>query len=48
MDEAKLPILATKSVAYDTGEILDAITGLVEKSLIATRIDETQAHSIVR
>jgi predicted ATPase/DNA-binding winged helix-turn-helix (wHTH) protein len=26
-----------------TGEILDAIAGLVEKSLIATRIDETQA-----
>jgi predicted ATPase len=28
----------------DTGEIFDAIAGLVEKSLIATRIDETQAH----
>jgi predicted ATPase/DNA-binding winged helix-turn-helix (wHTH) protein len=27
-----------------TGEIFDAIAGLVEKSLIATRIDETQAH----
>jgi predicted ATPase len=27
-----------------TGEILDAIAGLVEKSLIATRIDETQAR----
>src|SRR5712672_1802624 len=27
-----------------TGEILDAIAGLVEKSLIATRIDETQAQ----
>jgi predicted ATPase/DNA-binding winged helix-turn-helix (wHTH) protein len=27
-----------------TGEIFDAITGLVEKSLIATRIDETQAQ----
>jgi predicted ATPase/DNA-binding winged helix-turn-helix (wHTH) protein len=28
----------------DTGEIFDAIAGLVEKSLIATRIDETQAQ----
>jgi predicted ATPase len=28
----------------DTGEILDAIAGLVEKSLIVTRVDETQAH----
>src|SRR3984893_26942 len=28
----------------DTGEIYDAIAGLVEKSLLATRIDETQAH----
>jgi predicted ATPase/DNA-binding winged helix-turn-helix (wHTH) protein len=28
----------------DAGEILDAIAGLVEKSLIATRADETQAH----
>ncbi|RXT37826.1 ATP-binding protein [Bradyrhizobium betae] len=28
----------------DTGEIFDAIAGLVEKSLIATRVDETQAH----
>src|SRR6267378_4303902 len=27
-----------------TGEILDAIAGLVEKSLITTRIDETQAQ----
>jgi predicted ATPase/DNA-binding winged helix-turn-helix (wHTH) protein len=27
-----------------TGEIFDAIAGLVEKSLIATRIDETQAQ----
>jgi len=27
-----------------TGEICDAIAGLVEKSLIATRIDETQAQ----
>jgi predicted ATPase len=27
-----------------TGEILDAIAGLVEKSLIATRMDETQAR----
>ena len=27
-----------------TGEIFDAIAGLVEKSLIATRIDETQAR----
>src|SRR5712675_104477 len=27
-----------------TGEIFDAIVGLVEKSLIATRIDETQAQ----
>lgn len=27
-----------------TGEIFDAIAGLVEKSLIATRIDEVQAH----
>jgi predicted ATPase/DNA-binding winged helix-turn-helix (wHTH) protein len=27
-----------------TGEIFDAIAGLVEKSLIATRIDEAQAH----
>jgi predicted ATPase/DNA-binding winged helix-turn-helix (wHTH) protein len=27
-----------------TGKILDAIAGLVEKSLIATRIDETQAQ----
>jgi predicted ATPase/DNA-binding winged helix-turn-helix (wHTH) protein len=27
-----------------TGEIFDAIAGLVEKSLIATRIDETQAE----
>jgi predicted ATPase len=27
-----------------TGEIVDAIAGLVEKSLIATRIDETQAQ----
>src|ERR1700760_427805 len=28
----------------DTGEIFDAMAGLVEKSLIATRIDETQAE----
>jgi predicted ATPase/DNA-binding winged helix-turn-helix (wHTH) protein len=28
----------------DTGEIFDAIAGLVEKSLIATRIDEAQAQ----
>ena len=28
----------------DTGEIFEAIAGLVEKSLIATRIDETQAR----
>ncbi|MET4198672.1 winged helix-turn-helix domain-containing protein [Bradyrhizobium sp. LA6.12] len=28
----------------DTGEIFDAIAGLVEKSLIATRVDEAQAH----
>jgi predicted ATPase/DNA-binding winged helix-turn-helix (wHTH) protein len=28
----------------DTGEIFEAIAGLVEKSLIATRIDETQAQ----
>jgi predicted ATPase/DNA-binding winged helix-turn-helix (wHTH) protein len=28
----------------DNGEIFDAIAGLVEKSLIATRIDETQAQ----
>jgi predicted ATPase/DNA-binding winged helix-turn-helix (wHTH) protein len=28
----------------DTGEIFDAIAGLVEKSLIATRIDQTQAQ----
>jgi predicted ATPase len=28
----------------DTGEIFDAVAGLVEKSLIATRVDETQAH----
>jgi predicted ATPase/DNA-binding winged helix-turn-helix (wHTH) protein len=28
----------------DTGEICDAIAGLVEKSLIATRVDETQAQ----
>jgi predicted ATPase/DNA-binding winged helix-turn-helix (wHTH) protein len=28
----------------DTGEIFDAIAGLIEKSLIATRIDETQAQ----
>ncbi len=28
----------------DTGEIFDAIAGLVEKSLIAIRIDETQAQ----
>jgi predicted ATPase/DNA-binding winged helix-turn-helix (wHTH) protein len=28
----------------DTGEIFDAIAGLVEKSLIATRTDETQAQ----
>jgi predicted ATPase/DNA-binding winged helix-turn-helix (wHTH) protein len=28
----------------DTGEIFDAIAGLVEKSLITTRIDETQAQ----
>src|SRR5712672_1514687 len=28
----------------DAGEILDAIAGLVEKSLIATRIDEAQAQ----
>jgi predicted ATPase len=28
----------------DTREIFDAIAGLVEKSLIATRIDETQAQ----
>jgi predicted ATPase len=28
----------------DTGEIFDAIAGLVEKSLIATRVDGTQAH----
>jgi predicted ATPase/DNA-binding winged helix-turn-helix (wHTH) protein len=28
----------------DTGEIFDAIAGLVEKSLIATRVDETQAQ----
>jgi predicted ATPase len=27
-----------------TGEIFDAIAGLIEKSLIATRIDETQAQ----
>jgi len=27
-----------------TGEFFDAIAGLVEKSLIATRIDETQAR----
>jgi hypothetical protein len=26
-----------------TGEIFDAIAGVVDKSLIATRIDETQA-----
>jgi predicted ATPase len=31
-------------LAVDTGEICNAITGLVEKSLIATRIDETQAE----
>jgi predicted ATPase len=28
----------------DTGEIFDAIAGLVEKSMIATRVNETQAH----
>src|SRR5258708_39351668 len=28
----------------DTGEIFDAIAGLVEKSLIATRINETQTQ----
>ncbi|MCK1739306.1 hypothetical protein IVA80_00050 [Bradyrhizobium sp. 139] len=28
----------------DTGEIFAAIASLVEKSLIATRVDETQAH----
>ncbi|RXT37831.1 ATP-binding protein [Bradyrhizobium betae] len=28
----------------DAGEIFDAIAGLVEKSLIATRVDEAQAH----
>jgi predicted ATPase/DNA-binding winged helix-turn-helix (wHTH) protein len=28
----------------DTGDIFDAIAGLVEKSLMATRIDETQAQ----
>src|SRR6202045_4973904 len=28
----------------DTGEVFDAIAGLVEKSLIATRIDEAQAQ----
>src|SRR6266849_954348 len=30
-----------------TGEIFDAIAGLVEKSLIATRIDETQAQYLL-
>src|SRR6266702_3816039 len=31
-------------IGAGTGEILDAIAGLVEKSLITTRIDETQAQ----
>jgi predicted ATPase/DNA-binding winged helix-turn-helix (wHTH) protein len=31
-------------IGAGAGEIFDAITGLVEKSLIATRIDETQAQ----
>src|ERR1700720_544152 len=31
-------------IGAGTGEIFDAIAGLVEKSLIATRIDETQAQ----
>src|SRR6266850_4168360 len=31
-------------LGVSTGEIFDAIAGLVEKSLIATRIDETQAQ----
>jgi predicted ATPase/DNA-binding winged helix-turn-helix (wHTH) protein len=31
-------------LGVDTGEMFDAIAGLVEKSLMATRIDETQAR----
>ena len=33
-----------RELGVGTGEIFDAIAGLVEKSLIATRIDETQAQ----
>jgi predicted ATPase/DNA-binding winged helix-turn-helix (wHTH) protein len=35
---------AAGELGAGTGEIFDAIAGLVEKSLIATRIDETQAQ----
>jgi predicted ATPase/DNA-binding winged helix-turn-helix (wHTH) protein len=35
---------AAGELGGDAGEICDAIAGLVEKSLIATRIDETQAQ----
>ena len=38
------PISTENAVGADTGEILDAIAGLAEKSLIATGIDETQAQ----
>src|SRR6266446_5816492 len=33
-----------RELGVGTGEIFDAIAGLVEKSLIATRIDEAQAQ----
>src|SRR6266446_2132624 len=33
-----------RELGVGTGEMFDAIAGLVEKSLIATRIDETQAQ----
>ncbi len=33
-----------RELGVGTGELFDAIAGLVEKSLIATRIDETQAQ----
>src|SRR5258708_19802152 len=33
-----------QELGVGTGEIFDAIAGLVDKSLIATRIDETQAQ----